>query len=44
MTRVNKYISFDNSTITRIEEYQKENNIEDFSSAVEKLILRGFEK
>jgi len=44
MTRVNKYVSLDNSTVTKVEEYRITMGIDDFSSTIEKLILRGLEK
>jgi len=44
MTRVNKSVSFDNSTVTEIENFQRAAGIEDFSEANEQLVLKGLKK
>lgn len=43
MERIPKLIKFPVDLVTRIEEYQKENNIRTFAEAVYKLIRKGLE-
>lgn len=44
MERIAKLIKFPVDLVTRIEEYQKKNNIKSFSVAVYELIRKGLEK
>lgn len=44
MVKVNKSISFNVSTIIKIEKYRESNGITDFSKANEELVLKGLNK
>ena len=44
MTRVQKSVSLELDTVVDVEEYQKKNEINDFSNAVENLIRSGLNK
>lgn len=44
MERVAKLLKFPVDLVTRIEEYQKKNNVKNFSVAVYELIRKGLER